>query len=57
MPAERTTVWRFNGGMPRPTRRRDQDRREECWLIYCGDVHIGAISMRTGNSLGGDPWQ
>jgi hypothetical protein len=31
------------------TRRRDHDRREECWLIYYGDVHVGAIAQSVGN--------
>jgi hypothetical protein len=35
--------------MPELTRRRDQDTREECWLIYYyGDVHVGTIAIRSG---------
>jgi len=34
--------------MPALARRRDHDRREECWLIYYGDIHIGAIAVRSG---------
>jgi hypothetical protein len=30
------------------TRRRDHDRREECWLIYYRDVHVGTIAIRSG---------
>lgn len=29
------------------TRRRDPDR-QEAWLIYYGDVHVGTIAVRTG---------
>jgi hypothetical protein len=38
------------------TRRRDPDSREEAWLIFYGDVHVGTISMRSGNPVGTDPW-
>jgi len=38
------------------TRRRDRDRREECWLIYFGDVHVGTIAIRTGAPHEEDPW-
>jgi hypothetical protein len=31
--------------MPVLTRRRDQDRRDECWLIFFGDVHVGTIGI------------
>jgi hypothetical protein len=30
--------------MPVLTRRRDPVRKEECWRIYYGDMHIGTIS-------------
>jgi hypothetical protein len=33
--------------MPALTRRRDHERREECWLIYFGDVHVGTIAVRS----------
>ena len=42
--------------MPALTRRRDQDRREECWLIYYGDVHVGMIAVRSGIPHDKDPW-
>jgi hypothetical protein len=29
---------RFDGGMPALTRRRSRDHRQECWLIYFGDM-------------------
>jgi hypothetical protein len=35
--------------MPALTRRLDPDVRQECWLVYYGDVHVGAITKRTGN--------
>jgi hypothetical protein len=34
--------------MPALTRRRDHDRREECWLIFYGDIHVGTIAVRSG---------
>jgi hypothetical protein len=34
--------------MPELTRRRDQEAREECWHIYCGDVRAGVIALRVG---------
>jgi hypothetical protein len=37
-------------------RRRDQDTREECWLIYYGDVHVGTIAIRSGISHDREPW-
>jgi hypothetical protein len=38
------------------TRRRDPDARQECWLVYCGDVHIGTIAVRAGNPTTTDTW-
>jgi hypothetical protein len=38
------------------TRRRDQDRREECWLIYYGDVHVGRIAVRSRVPVYQDQW-
>jgi hypothetical protein len=38
------------------TRRRDRDAREEAWLIFCGDVHVGTLAMRSGYPSGGDQW-
>jgi hypothetical protein len=42
--------------MPALTRRRDHDRREECWRIYYGDVHVGTIAVRSGIPHDKDPW-
>ena len=42
--------------MPALTRRRDHDRREECWLIYYGDVHVGSIAIRSGIPHDQAPW-
>jgi hypothetical protein len=39
--------------MPTLTRRRDPDSREEAWLIFYGDVHVGTISMGSGSPSGG----
>jgi hypothetical protein len=38
------------------TRRRDPDAREECWLIYYGDMHAGTIAIRSGIPHDEDPW-
>ena len=40
----------------RPFRRRDVDALQETWLIYYGDVRVGAIAMRSGNPADTDPW-
>jgi hypothetical protein len=34
--------------MPALTRRRSLDAPEECWHVYCGDVQVGTIAIRTG---------
>jgi hypothetical protein len=47
---------RFNGGMPELTRRRYPEVREECWHVFYGDVHVGAIAIRTGMPWDEDPW-
>jgi hypothetical protein len=33
----------------RSHRRRSLDHRQECWLIYYGDIHAGTITERVGN--------
>jgi hypothetical protein len=38
------------------TRRRDPNSCEEAWLVFYGDVHLGAIGMESGNPTGGDQW-
>jgi hypothetical protein len=43
--------------MPALTRRLDPDVRQECWLVYYGDVHVGAIAKRTGNPHNTEPWE
>jgi len=43
--------------MPSLTSRRDPDTAQETWLIYYGDVHVGAISERTGNPHDTEPWE
>jgi hypothetical protein len=40
--------------MPDLTRRRSPDA--ECWHVYCGDVRVGTIALRTGMPPGEDPW-
>jgi hypothetical protein len=42
--------------MPVLTRRRDHDRREECWLIYFSDVQVGTIAIRSGIPHSQAPW-
>jgi hypothetical protein len=34
--------------MPTLTRRRDVESRQEYWLIYYGDVHVGTIAVGSG---------
>jgi hypothetical protein len=42
--------------MPALTRRPDLDARQECWLVYYGDVHAGTIAIRTDNPNTTDAW-
>jgi hypothetical protein len=42
--------------MPRLTRRR-YPKRQDCWQIYFGDVHVGTIARRAGQPHDQDPWQ
>jgi hypothetical protein len=42
--------------MPALTRRRDHNRRDECWLIYYGDIHVGTIAVRSGIPHHQAPW-
>lgn len=39
------------------TRRRDRQANQETWLVYYGDVHVGTISLRSGNPTTTAPWQ
>ena len=41
--------------IPVLTRRRDQDRRDECWLIYFGDIYVGTLAIRCGFYPGSEP--
>jgi hypothetical protein len=43
--------------MPELTRRRSLDHRNECWHVFYGDVQVGTIAIRTGNSHDTDPWE
>jgi hypothetical protein len=43
--------------MPVLTRRRSDDHRQECWLIYYGDIHAGTITERVGNPHVTDRWE
>jgi hypothetical protein len=38
------------------TRRRAPDANHETWLIFYGDVRVGAIGERWGNPTGTDTW-
>ena len=42
--------------MPALTRRRDPKARQECWRVFCGDVCIGSIAIRSGIPVDKDPW-
>jgi hypothetical protein len=42
--------------MPSLTRRRAPDAKHETWLIFYGDVRVGAIGERWGNPAVADPW-
>jgi hypothetical protein len=46
----------FDSAMRTLTRRRDHNRREECWHIYYGDVRVGSIAIRSGVPHDKDPW-
>ena len=43
--------------MPALTRRRNPDARQESWLVYYGDVHVGTIGLRLGSPSDTDQWQ
>ncbi|WMT71103.1 hypothetical protein [Bradyrhizobium sp. Ash2021] len=42
--------------MPELTRRLSKDRAD-CWLIYYGDVQVGAIAKSVGNPGAAPQWQ
>jgi hypothetical protein len=42
--------------LPELTRRRYRER-PDCWHVYYGDVHAGAIAIRVGNPTDTDPWE
>jgi hypothetical protein len=42
--------------MPALTQRRDPDRID-CWHVHYGDVRVGTISRRFGNSVYVASWQ
>jgi hypothetical protein len=44
---------RFNSARPNSPA---ADAREECWHVYYGDVHVGAIAIRIGIPLSEEPW-
>jgi hypothetical protein len=33
------------------------DHRQECWLIYYGDIHAGTITERVGNPHDTERWE
>jgi hypothetical protein len=39
------------------TRRRCDAARDDCWLIFYGDVQVGTIKMRTGNPWNTPSWE
>jgi hypothetical protein len=38
-------------------RRRNPDAPQETWLVYYGDVRVGAIALRSGNPADTDQWR
>jgi hypothetical protein len=42
--------------MPTLVRRRAKDTHQECWHIFYGDVHVGAIIERAGVPHDVDQW-
>ncbi|MDR3484149.1 MAG: hypothetical protein P4M05_04465 [Bradyrhizobium sp.] len=42
--------------MPALTRRRYPER-QDCWHVYCGDVHVGTIARRMGCPVDVDQWE
>jgi hypothetical protein len=42
--------------MPALTRHKHPDRAN-CWLVYCGDVHVGTIAQSVGNPNAAPQWQ
>ena len=43
--------------MPALTRRRSPDHRQQCWVVYYGDIPVGTIAERTGNPHDTEPWE
>jgi hypothetical protein len=43
--------------VPKLTRRRSTDAREECWHVYYGDVLAGRIAIGSGNPHDEAPWE
>jgi hypothetical protein len=43
--------------MPALTRRRSEHHRQECWLIYFGDIHAGTITERIGYPHDTERWE
>jgi hypothetical protein len=43
--------------MPSLTRRRSDDRHQETWHVYFGDVHVGTIGERAGVPVDVDQWK
>jgi hypothetical protein len=42
--------------LPALTRRRDRQARNECWHVYCGDVRVGTIAIKSGAPSDVDQW-
>lgn len=42
--------------MPALTRRRYPER-QDCWHVYCGDVHVGTIARSVGNPNAAPQWE
>ena len=37
--------------------RRRYPERQDCWHVYCGDVHVGTTARRTGCPADVDQWE
>jgi hypothetical protein len=47
----------FQWAMPALTRRRSKDSHAESWQIFYGDVQVGTIKTRSGNTWNTPSWE
>jgi hypothetical protein len=43
--------------MPATLTRRRYPERSDCWHVYCGDVQVGTIAIRSGVPFDVDQWE